>query len=81
MKRTLLTTKGHLRPYLSAAIPKDISCVRCRDRATLTEDDTAYGTEHEHQCDSPSDLSILLVELLREFRDRKRHREEVEGIP
>lgn len=46
-----------------------------------TEEDGPNRSEHEHQCDSPGDVGLGLVESLGEFGDGEGDGEEIEGVP
>lgn len=46
-----------------------------------TEEDGPDGSEHEDQCNSPSDVGLGLVKSLGEFGDGERDGEEIEGVP
>jgi len=46
-----------------------------------TEKYAADRAEHKDQCNPPSDLWVLPVELLRKLWDREGDGEEVEGVP
>ena len=75
--------KGHLRPYLSAAIPVD--SVKFCDMEWFggrpTEYRAANGSEHQHQGNAPGDLGIGFSKLLGQILDRERDGEEVKCIP
>ena len=75
--------KGHLRPYLSAAIPMDsvkIHHTECYCRG-VTKYRATDGSEHQHQGNAPGNLGIRFSKLLGQLRDRERDREEVKRIP
>ena len=83
MKRILLTMKGHLRPYRSAAIPMEsvkICYIEwcCRG---FTKYRATNGSEHQHQGNAPGNLGIRFSKLLGQLLDRERDGEEVKGIP
>lgn len=46
-----------------------------------TEEDRAYGTEHEHQSDAPGDIDVGLVEGLGQLADGQGDGEEVKSVP
>lgn len=46
-----------------------------------TEEDGADRSEHQYERNSPGDVSVGLVERLRQFVDGQRYGEEVESIP
>ena len=84
MKRILFTTKGHLRPYRSAAIPirqVKIIALGSNVSVSLTEYNTTNGSKHQHQGDSPSNLRCRFVEFLGQLFHGQGNCEEVERVP
>ena len=75
--------KGHLRPYLSAAIPIDSVRIYYIEWfcGRFTKYRATNGSEHQHQGNAPGDLGIGFSELLGQLLDRERDRKEVKRIP
>lgn len=87
MNRRLFTTKGHLRPYRSAAMPVPLRQLKnpyplsLPASRTLTKYYSAYRSEHQDQGNAPGDLTRLLPKLLGQLRHGQGDSEEIKGIP